>query len=160
MILYMQTSLSRKVTSAFIIIPPRRANLRQSADFQTGFHYCLLRPQVQYIYVTSSRVYINTSQHPINHFFLASTFLIELCAPDLVETTWNSFLSWAQNLMGHTQQWYRWAISRVLIITRICVTKIQRARVRTYLLPLKVYFLYKTIKHTTLTALSKGQKRS
>lgn len=76
------------------------------------FYYCLLRPQAQYIYVPSSRVYINTSEHPINHFFLASTFLGEVYAPDLVETRCNSFLSRAQGLMGQTQQQHRWAISR------------------------------------------------
>lgn len=106
------------------------------------FHYCLLRPQIQYIYVTSSRVYINTSQHTINHFFPASTFVREVYAPDLVETTCNSFLSWAQSLMGQTQQWHRWAISRVLIITRVCTREIQRTCVRAHLLLLKVYIFF------------------
>lgn len=113
MILYMQTPFCGKVTSPCITIPPKKSKFETECSLPDGhFYYCLLRPPAQYIYITSSRVYINTSKHPINHFFLASTFLREVYAPDLVQTRCNSFLSWAQGLMGQTQQWHRWAISR------------------------------------------------
>lgn len=101
-----------KSHSPSITIPPKSKFDTECSLPDGHFYYCLFRPQAQCIYVSSSHVYINTSKHPINHFFLASTFLREVYAPDLVETRCNSFLSWAQGLMGQTQQWHRRAISR------------------------------------------------
>lgn len=44
--------------------------------------------------------------------------------------------------MGQTQQGTDEQFQVVLIITRICITEIQRTHVRTHLLPLKAFFFF------------------
>lgn len=84
-------SFSRKVTSNSITSLQKSKSETECRLPDGHFHYCLLRPRGQYIYVTSSRVYINTSKHPINHFFLASTSLREVYAPHLSHCIFLSF---------------------------------------------------------------------
>lgn len=104
-----------KVTSTSIIsiiIPHKEQNLRQGAAARWPLPLLSLQATGT-IYLSNQFLCLYKHFKTPNQSHLSSQHFSEgRISPDLVETRWDSFLSWAEDLMDQTQQWHRRAISR------------------------------------------------